>query len=411
VNPSVPLPAGWTSVELGALAMEGPTNGYSGATGSDATGSPTLRLSATTSGAVILDDTTVKRLYETIPPDSALWLEPGDLLVQRSNTLDLVGTAAVYGGPPRTYIYPDLMMRLRFKHPETTAWVCRYINSSHGRHFIKKMAAGSSGSMPKISGAKLRQMLVPLPPLADQRRISEVMDRAEALRAKRRAALAQLDTLAQAIFLDMFGDPATNPKGWPDTMPLAEVAEIVSGVTKGRSLEGRTTRSVPYLAVANVQDRALDLSLVKTIEATSEEVSRYRLLPNDLLLTEGGDPDKLGRGTLWNGEIAECIHQNHIFRVRLTSTAMHPLFLNWLIGSQRGKRYFLRSAKQTTGIASINMSQLRAFPLIMPPIELQRDFARRVAAIEKLKGLEVVALAQLEAVFSSLQHRAFQGEL
>lgn len=104
-----------------------------------------------------------------------------------------------------------------------------------------------------------------LPPPAEQRRIAEVLDRAEALRAKRRAALAQLDSLTQSLFLDLFGDPATNSKRWPDTKTLGEVADMVSGVTKGRSLDGRVSRPVPYLAVANVQDRALDLSAVKTI--------------------------------------------------------------------------------------------------------------------------------------------------
>jgi type I restriction enzyme S subunit len=165
------------------------------------------------------------------------------------------------------------------------------------------------------------------------------------------------------------------------------------------------------LTVVNVQDRSLDLSVVKEVEATKDEILRFRLMPKDLLLTEGGDPDKLGRGTLWNGELPECIHQNHVFRVRLTSEDLDPLFLSWLVGSQRGKRYFLRSAKQTTGIASINMTQLRKFPLLLPPIHLQREFARRVTAVEKLKATYRASLAELGALFAALQHRAFRGEL
>jgi type I restriction enzyme S subunit len=145
--------------------------------------------------------------------------------------------------------------------------------------------------------------------------------------------------------------------------------------------------------------------------ATEDEIWRYRLEADDLLLTEGGDPDKLGRGALWNGEISECIHQNHIFRVRLTSDQVHPLFLSWLVSSQRGKRYFLRSAKQTTGIASINMSQLRGFPLIIPPRTLQLRFADRIAAAERLRARQRASIAALDALFASLQHRAFRGEL
>ena len=94
----------WRTVTFGALITEGPTNGYSGATAPDATGSPTLRLSATTSGTLVLDQSTTKRLNETIPRSSDLWLRPGDLLVQRSNTIDLVGTAAIYDGPPGAFV-------------------------------------------------------------------------------------------------------------------------------------------------------------------------------------------------------------------------------------------------------------------------------------------------------------------
>jgi type I restriction enzyme S subunit len=165
------------------------------------------------------------------------------------------------------------------------------------------------------------------------------------------------------------------------------------------------------LAVVNVQDRRLDLSSVKTIQATEAEISRYQLKCGDLLLTEGGDPDKLGRGSLWNEEVSECIHQNHIFRVRITDSLITPLFLNWLIGSKRGKRYFLKSAKQTTGIASINLRQLRAFPILIPPIDLQLRFA---SAIEESSGLTTEmqqSRSALDHLFASLQYRAFQGEI
>jgi type I restriction enzyme S subunit len=269
----------------------------------------------------------------------------------------------------------------------------------------------TGANLPRLSPNALGEMTVPLPPLHEQRRIAAILDKADALRAKRRAALAKVDTLTQSIFLDMFGDPATNPKGWPEGTPLGEVSEIVSGITKGRRLNGKPTRTVPYLAVINVQDRALNLSTVKTIDATEEEIERYRLQRGDLLLTEGGDPDKLGRGTLWGNELQHCIHQNHVFRVRLTTDAVEPLFLEWLIGSQRGKRYFLRSAKQTTGIASINMTQLRAFPLLIPPVKWQREFAARVAATEMVGAAQRNALEKLEATFATLQHRAFRGGL
>ena len=268
-----------------------------------------------------------------------------------------------------------------------------------------------AAAVPGLNREDAYRVEILLPPLEVQRRIAVILDQAETVRCQRRAALVQLDSLAQSIFLDMFGDPVTNDRGWPESLTLGEVAGIASGVTKGRSLEGKVTRELPYLAVANVQDKALRLESIKYIEATEGEIRRYRLEKNDLLLTEGGDPDKLGRGTLWQNELPECIHQNHIFRVRLTSDVLTPLFLNWLVGSPRGKKYFLRSAKQTTGIASINMTQLRGFPLLVPPLPLQQTFATRIQAIESLKATHRIALTELDALFASLQQRAFAGEL
>lgn len=277
--------------------------------------------------------------------------------------------------------------------------------------FVDHMVKQATGaSYPAVSDKIVRNAVLPLPVLTEQRRIAAILDKADALRAKRREAIAKLDHLLQSVFLEMFGDPVTNTKSWSDDMVLGDVADIVSGITKGR----RTTeklRTVPYLAVANVQDRHLKLDVVKTIEATESELKKFGLIANDLLLTEGGDPDKLGRGALWDESITDCIHQNHVFRVRVTKSEVNPVYLNWLVGSARGKKYFLRSAKQTTGIASINMSQLRSFPLLVPPTGLQNKFANFVSKIEVARRGLVEASIGTDGLFRTLQHLGFTGKL
>lgn len=280
-------------------------------------------------------------------------------------------------------------------------------------HFLNtRISSLRSTSQGLAQGVITREMIgsiaIPVPALDEQRRIAAILDQADALRRKRSEALALVEGLQSGALRQLMGQ--TGSKGWP-AMPLGTVADIASGLTKGRKLSGKASRRVPYLAVANVQDKRLDLRRIKLIEATDEEVTRYRLRRDDLLLTEGGDPDKLGRGTLWGEEIEECVHQNHIFRVRLTSREVHPVYLNWYVGGPRGKAYFLRSAKQTTGIASINMTQLRAFPLPLPPLPLQQAFAARVVEIDRLKAHHRAHLRKLDTLFASLQHRAFRGEL
>lgn len=211
------------------------------------------------------------------------------------------------------------------------------------------------------------------------------------------------------------------------TARLADVTDISSGITLGRDLRDRPARRVPYLRVANVKDGWLDLSEVKETEATEDEIRACRLEPGDILLTEGGDPDKLGRGTFWQGEVAECIHQNHIFRVRSDPAVFDPAFLAFQFGSGYGKAYFLRHGKQTTGIASINKTVLSHFPLLIPPINEQRRIAGRLreqiaeadraqaAVQEQLRSSQTLPAAFLRAAFnrSSCRHwpRHRLGEL
>ena len=274
---------------------------------------------------------------------------------------------------------------------------------------LQRQARGVAQSNINIS--ILREALIPLPCMAEQKRIAEILDKADELKAKRQQAIDELDKLQQSVFLDMFGDPVTNAKRWIDTEELCDHAMISSGITKGRRLREAEVTPVPYLAVSNVQDQRIVLENVKTIEATSEEIARYALQKGDILLTEGGDPDKLGRGAIWEGQIDPCIHQNHVFKVRLKSTALRREFLSALLSSARGKRYFLRGAKQTTGIASINMSQLKKFPLLIPPLELQDRYVAFLDQLSSQRQIFQTQSAEMEILFKSLQQRAFSGDL
>jgi type I restriction enzyme S subunit len=241
--------------------------------------------------------------------------------------------------------------------------------------------------------------------LDEQRRIVALLDRAAEIRRRAEAARAKARAIIPALFLDTFGDPATNPMGWPVRL-LAEVADIGSGLTKGRKLNGQATSSAPYLRVANVQDGYLDLSEIKTIEATRSDLGKCALLPGDLLMTEGGDPDKLGRCAMWRGEIEGCLHQNHIFRVRVGHEFL-PDYAAAYIQGPAGKSYFLRVAKRTTGIASINKTQLSELPLIAPPLSLQVAYSEQVQHIEALAGnLDAVA-AKAEAMAAALSAEVF----
>ena len=188
---------------------------------------------------------------------------------------------------------------------------------------------------------------------------------------------------------------------------LSETADIVSGITKGRKTNGAELFAVPYMAVSNVKAGYIDWSTVKTIDATKNEIDQYRLLPFDVLMTEGGDPDKLGRGAIIDNPPENCIHQNHIFRVRVNRTVLLPQYLEEYLQHQKAKQYFFGCAKQTTGIASINMKQLRALPVLLPKMELQKQFAAFVVQIDKSKLAVQEGLQELETLKKSLMQEYF----
>jgi type I restriction enzyme S subunit len=256
--------------------------------------------------------------------------------------------------------------------------------------------------------------MIDLPPIDVQKEVLGVIDEQLAMAHKLRAVAATQHRAAQALSMSQlrvaFGSEAI--RGWPSKQ-LGDVSEIVSGVTLGRRLEAERARKVPYLRVANVKDGFLDLSEVYETEATDQETQRLRLQFGDLLLTEGGDADKLGRGTCWRNEIAECIHQNHIFRVRLQEDALLPDFVSAQIGSEYGKAYFLAHAKQTTGIATINRKVLAKFPVLTPSLSVQQEVVSRVERCrtegERLRLLLGELVADLDALPAALLRRAFAG--
>lgn len=277
--------------------------------------------------------------------------------------------------------------------------------------FIQEMVKCSTGAnYPAVSDKTVKSSKLPLPALAEQKRIAAILDKADAIRRKRQDAIALADTFLRSVFLKMFGDPVTNPMGWDQAL-LKDVASIGGGVTKGKKYKGLELVDVPYMRVANVQDGWIDTSDMKTISVSHADAERYSMEKGDLLLTEGGDPDKLGRGAVWDGSISPCIHQNHIFKVRFDTSIVLPEFASFLIGSIRGKRYFLRAAKQTTGIATINKTQLSNFEMLVPGIELQKQFQAAVQSAKSTKQKLEQISGESNNLFSSLQQRAFRGDL
>lgn len=204
------------------------------------------------------------------------------------------------------------------------------------------------------------------------------------------------------------------PEGWV-WASLDMLGEIASGVAKGSKIGADIkVREVPYLRVANVQRGFLDLSEVKTILATERDIAELTLKAGDVLFNEGGDRDKLGRGWVWRDEVAECIHQNHVFRMRPYLLEILPELISHH-GNTFGKTWFQNAGKQTTNLASINMTMLRMFPVPLGPADEQRELlAQLELQIEQIVQQEQaveLGINQSTAQRQNLLRAAFSGEL
>lgn len=347
-------------------------------------------------------------VYQVDPseaPKGKAQLLEGDILFNNTNSAELVGKSAVVTAP-MTAGFSNHLTRVRVDHSQVDpVWFSFWLRKLQASGYFTANAT-QWVSQAAYRTSDLGKLPIELPPLADQQRIVELLSRAEGIVRLRRQAQQKAAALIPAIFVDMFGDPATNPKGWA-VHPLSDVADVISGVAKGRQLADEESIELPYMRVANVKDGHLDMAEVKTIRIKKTEVEKLRILLGDLLMTEGGDPDKLGRAALWRGEIDLCVHQNHIFKVRSHQGRLVPEYLRSLAGSAYGKAYFLSVAKKTTGIASINKTQLSTFPVLLPPLAEQRKFQRRAEAVEAIAALQGAAAMKAEATFNALLARAF----
>ena len=224
-----------------------------------------------------------------------------------------------------------------------------------------------------------------------------------------------LQAVEYAFLLRAFGEYGSCPRD-ARLVQLSDVAEVRTGLAKGRTADAATTTR-PYLRVANVEDGRLNLREVKQIVVRKSDVDRYTLRGGDVLMTEGGDLDKLGRGTVWQDEVAGCLHQNHVFAVRTDASRLDPWYLAAIARSHYGRSFFLLHAKRTSNLASVNKGEVSSLRLPMRPLSVQRAWLsdyqmftttalvmrRRRAVVLKMKGVLLRDLTPLDGATRTAQ--------
>ena len=310
----------------------------------------------------------------------------GDVLVTNMGT---VGRAcAVPAGTQRSIISSHLIKVSLNRSRADPAYLCWMLNYSP--LVVAQIRAKSHGAiMAGFNSSLLKSLRIPLPPLAEQKQIAGILDAADALRVKRREALAQLDTLLQSTFLDMFGDPVTNPMGWEVVSVGDEIGFLTSGSrgwAKYYAKDGDT-----FIRIQNLKDGQLDLGDIAFVNAPeSAEAKRTTVEPGDVLLSITAD---LGRTAVVPGGIAKAHINQHLAILRFTS--LNPVFVSHQLASKGGQAQFDRLNREGVK-AGLNFNDVKSIRLTNPPLDLQHRFAAIVESIEHQKASQRTHLAELD---------------
>lgn len=279
----------------------------------------------------------------------------------------------------------------------------------HGRPRWSRYAA-STRKDPNITKSDVLEFGVPVPPLPAQRRIVEVIDSIREMGRAIETSIAKLRSVRQGLMASLLF-PVAGVRGAWAVRSLEAVAEVSGGLALGGISATGGSVELPYLRVANVQDGFISTAEMKTVRVTPVDAQRFRLRRGDVLVTEGGDFDKVGRGAVWDARIEPCLHQNHVFRVRCREGVITPEFLAIYMASQAGRAYFLSVAKQTTNLASISSSQLKAMPVPCPPLADQKRVVEVLAVCDKQIRLETNELGKLRKLKQGLMDNLLSGRV
>ncbi|MEJ7783720.1 MAG: restriction endonuclease subunit S [Solirubrobacteraceae bacterium] len=351
--------------------------------------------------------------HETRPKPTGTYFENDDLLLARITPCFENGKQGIARGFPNGYGYATTeVLPIVCSEALSAEYLRLFLRQIHVHACLVRNMAGATGRM-RLPAGDLLDLRLPVPPLAEQRRIVVALEMAHAaidaatVEVDKAVGLANyLLPAAMHRLIDLHGATSIN---------LGEIAQIASGLTKGRRLS-RSTTDYPFLRAANVRAGSVDLEEVKTIPATPAEAERSALKRGDLLMVEGsGSAHRLGQGWIWEGAIDPCLHQNHVFRARPDQRRVRPGYLAWALQTPATRAYFRSVSKTTSGLATINRKQVSALSFPLPSLDDQevivRELEGRRAYFDAVTEETCAIRCKVASLRSSLLHRAFTGQL
>ena len=259
-----------------------------------------------------------------------------------------------------------------------------------------------------INATIVKRLLVPIPPLEEQKKIVEILQFADYLKERRKEAIKLIDKIVMSLFYDMFGDPATNPKGWEVKKIGNIIEDIKSGFAYGKF---NKERGIPQLRPYNItEDGKLDLSTLKYVPDTKKNIEGYYLKTGDIIFNNTNSPELVGKTTIFKSDL-DCVFSNHLTRIRLDETKATPAYIKQLFNYLWLKRVFQNRCHQWVNQASINNKNLRELEILLPPLDLQQEFTEIVSKLEDKRKQMEEAEEKLEMLYQILLKQAFTGKL
>lgn len=334
----------------------------------------------------------------------------GDILISRANTRELVGAPVmVQGDHPNLLLSDKLLKLIPDERLVKREYLVRALRSPSAVQHFAQCAGGTSGSMTNITQENIRQTPIRIPGLPEQRRIAAILDQADALRSQRRQALAELDTLSRAVFVEMFGEFGAGSVRWPDR-PLGELmTDSTIGLVRAADEFGPDF-DVPYVRMNAIgRGGAFLPDLVQRTKADLDEQKRFALKPGDLLFNTRNSRELVGKTALFR-EQGLYVFNNNVMRIRFND-AVHSEYVAAAFQTPFIQQELETRKAGTTSVFAIYARELKTIPMPIPPRVMQDAFAERIQAIESIKAMHRSALTESDALFSSLQYRAFTGAL
>jgi len=354
-------------------------------------------------GGVVAED---RRLLADLD-NGYTYFEKGDVLLAKITPCFENGKAAHLGSLSHPFGFGSTEFHVLRAGPHLDS---RYLyHAVRSPHFLRSGASRMTGSagQQRVPAAFVARYQIPLPPLPAQRRIAERLDKADAIRRKRQESLRLLDEFLRSTFLEMFGDPVRNERGWETSQMGDVIAETQYGTSALANTHGH---GLPVLRMNNITPAgAIDLTAIKWCEIEARDFDKYTVRRGDLLFNRTNSPELVGKTAVWDRDELYAF-AGYLVRVRFDQLRVLPEYVSGYLNSAYGKHMLFEKAKPSINMSNISPTELKRLPIPIPPVATQLRYVKVLETVKLATRRMQNAIPVSDSLFGALAHRAFGAQ-